>query len=158
MYRLLIFCFSILALLQFLSGGLVYFYKVGFDYPSSLAYHKGTQAAQEILERKIVNPSATSFQKPSFYSLLKIAWAHLAAYALLCFIITHFLRSLYQNANWVNILSQALFVCSILEIATSFVASYGPAYFSLVRLVILYLFILLGSFLCLILLYMSLKT
>ncbi len=142
-------------MLQFTSGGLIYFYKVGFSYENTLAYYKGTQEAQKILGKDFSPFAAPFFEKRSFYGLVKIACAHMAAYGILCFILTHFLRSLSANATWANVISYILFVFAFLELLSGFAARYGPDQLSFIRLIVLYLFIGLGCLCCLCLFFLA---
>ena len=164
-YSWLMCIFAVFCLCQFISGGLLYFYKVGLDSASTLAYYQGTEQAEKSLEKSYngddllihSKPNLPFFQPRSFRGLIEITCAHLAAYALLCFILTHFLRSLSKNAYWSNLLAKALFSFAILDLLIIFCARYGPIWFASLRLGILVGFVLVGTFSSLSLLWLALR-
>ena len=149
-YSWLIGIFAIFCFCQFVSGGLIYFYKVGWNSSSTLAYYQGTVQAEKKLDTELSLP----FWRPrSFYGLIEITCAHLAAYAMLCFILAHFLRSLSANAPWSNFMAKALFGFALLDLASAFCVRYGSMYFAPLRLLILIGFVAIGSACSLALLY-----
>ena len=160
-YKLLILTFSIFSLGQFITGALIYFSKVGFGYTETLSYYQGRAIIElpvdTIQSRDEVAPSLPITPR-SFYGLVEVSASHTVAYALLCFILSHFLRSLSANARWSNVLSLLLFCFAILDILSTFGARYGATYMSFVRLVILYTFVSLGILSSLALFFLPLRT
>ncbi len=138
-----------------MSGFILYKYKVGLGYHDTLSYYKGVEKTKEILGDSF---AYTTFQnKRSFYGLIEIACAHTIAYGILIFIITHFLRSLSINAPWSRYFSILLFGLAFLEIFSTFVARYGHQYFSFVRIIVLYSFVIAGSIASLVMIRLSWK-
>ena len=86
----IILLFFAYVLLQLASGGLIYFWKIGFDPARTIEYYFGSERMLEIF------PGATDrfLQPRTFGGMLKITLGHFLGYGVLVFFLTHLARSL----------------------------------------------------------------
>lgn len=114
--------FLLLIALEFASGALLYYWKIGFASANVFEYYHGSEAA---LQRYPDRPDR--FLEPRTMSgLLKIALGHLLAYGAAVLALTHFARSLRGSmASWLDVLSGVFFFAALLEIASGFLVRFA---------------------------------
>ncbi len=121
---ILIFCFF--TFLQFGTGAILYAWKIGFHPASTLEYYRGSETM-----RAIYPDRPDRFIQPrTFSGLVKSAVGHSIAYGLVCFFITHLLRSLAsgtKHARLADRVSGFFFLAAFLDLTGGFLVLYGPA-------------------------------
>ena len=136
--------FCLFVFLQFLSGVFLYGVKIGFHPADTLEFYVGSE---EML--KVYPGRADRFKRGrSLPGMVKFALGHIAAFALICFILTHLLRSLraLQPTSLYRIdrFADALFLLALLDILAGFLVVYGPPWTVYVRLFVFLVFVVLG--------------
>lgn len=139
-FCLLLLVFGVFSLLQFLSGFWIYLKKLDFDPRNTLVYYQGSK----VYSSDEVSESSKVYQPRSFRGLLKTAVSHATAYAILCFTLAHFLRSLTGGSKMAEYLSHLLIFFGGLDILSTFIARYGPPWIAFGRFAVLVLFVLTG--------------
>lgn len=139
-YQIALLYFLLFSVLLLLSGGLIFYDKIGFDAVSLRNYYLGDEAL---------------FMMPkSFFGVLKVLLAHLFSFGLFSFVILHFLRFITPFKG-LGLLSITTLVVALLEVLSSFLILVweGFVYLKLITffgffsLMLLLFFILLRSIL-----------
>lgn len=117
-----LFFFLLLIALEFASGALLYYWKIGFASANVFEYYHGSEAA---LARYPDRPDR--FLEPrSFAGLLKIALGHLLAYGAAVLALTHFARSLNERpSRALDVLAAVFFFAAFMEIAAGFLVRFA---------------------------------
>lgn len=116
--------FLLLIALEFASGALLYYWKIGFASANVFEYYHGSEAA---LARYPDRPDR--FLEPrSPAGLLKIALGHLLAYGAAVLALTHFARSLSVDgrpSRALDALCAMFFFAALIEIAAGFLVRFA---------------------------------
>jgi hypothetical protein len=109
--------FLLLVALEFGSGALLYYWKIGFSAANVFEYYHGSEAT---LARYPERPDR--FLEPrTLLGLTKIALGHLLAYGAATLALAHFARSLSgRPPRWLDWLSVVFFFAALLESGSSF--------------------------------------
>ncbi len=124
------FCF--LQLLQFVSGAWLYALKIGFVASDTLEYYVGSEEMIKIYPDR---PDRFMPQK-TLGGMLKMSVGHTLAFGLLCFMLTHLLRSLAKNSGRMRMadnLSFLFFGFALLDVFSGYAVRYGPVWTAAVR-------------------------
>ncbi len=114
--------FLLLVALEFASGALLYYWKIGFASANVFEYYHGSEAA---LARYPDRPDR--FLEPrTLLGLTKIALGHLLAYGVATLALAHFARSLAgRPPRWLDWLCALFFFAALLEIAAGFLVRFA---------------------------------
>lgn len=126
-FRPVLLCFCLFTFLQFGTGAIMYGWKIGFHPASTLEYYRGSEAM-----RSMYPDRPDRFMQPrTFSGLMKSAVGHSLAYGLMCFLITHLLRSLASGTTHSRLadrISVFFYIAAFLDLTAGFVVLYGPAF------------------------------
>ncbi|MBI3394467.1 MAG: hypothetical protein HY042_01390 [Spirochaetia bacterium] len=124
-FRPVILVFSLFALLQFATGAVLYTAKIGFHPGQTIEYYKGSEAARRLYPEQ----DDHFMQARTFAGMAKAAVGHSMAYALICFLITHLLRSLTARTpalHRADKLALAFYAFAFLDLFAGFFVRFGP--------------------------------
>lgn len=131
-FRPVVLVFSVLAFFQFATGAVLYGLKIGFHPASTYEYYRGSETMRAHFPER-----PDRFVEPrTFSGLAKSAVGHSIGYALICFLITHLLRSLTAGTSAfrrADRLSVFFFLAAFLDILAGFVVLYGPPFTAWIR-------------------------
>ncbi len=123
-FRPIVFLFFAYVLLQLFSGGLIYFWKIGFDPARTIEYYFGSVRMLEIF------PGATDrfLQPRTFGGMVKITLGHFLGYGVLVFFLTHLARSLAGRPSpGLERACTAFFIVALIEILAGLLLLAIPA-------------------------------
>lgn len=131
-FRPVILIFSFFVFLQLGTGALLYAWKIGFHPASTFEYYRGSEAMKSVYPDR----PDRFIQPRTFSGLVKSAVGHSIAYGLMCFLLTHLLRSLaFQTpgARWTDALSFLFFLTAFFDLIGGFFVLYGPPFTAWIR-------------------------
>ena len=146
LFRPVLKTFAVFLLLQFFSGALLFYLKIGFHPASALEFYVGSE-----IMRKTYPERPDRFKRSrTFQGLVKSSLGHVLAYGVIAFILAHFLRSLGARADHqgapslYNFWGELLFLFALLDILSGFAVRYGPSWLVFARIFVFTCFTLLG--------------
>jgi hypothetical protein len=118
--KIIILLFALLCAIQLMSGILLFFYKIGFNYELITEYFLGN-------EEKFM-------LKKEFNGLLETSMYHLVAQVGVAFIISHFVLFIQKSSKFLIAVGYSVIVFAIVDIVAPYFIIYFGTYFVLLKI------------------------